>query len=94
MGKYEGGGGSYYARMVFFLEQWNTEKFQREEKQERGEEFWYIPKIKSMNAQRALKAEGMSKAGRGHHYREGWGVQKDRAHRFSVQLLLDFSEFL
>ena len=39
-GKYEGGGGgSYYARMVFFLEQWNTEKFQREEKQERDEEF-------------------------------------------------------
>lgn len=33
------GGAGYYARMVFFLEHWNTEKFQREEKQERDEEF-------------------------------------------------------
>lgn len=39
MGKYEGGGAGYYARMVFFLEHWNRRNFSVNKKQERGEEF-------------------------------------------------------
>lgn len=45
-GKYVGGGVVIMLEQFSFLKNWNTEKFQSEEKQEGGEEFLYIPKIK------------------------------------------------
>ena len=65
MGKYEGGGVVIMLEQFSFLKNWNTEKFQSEEKQEGGEEFLYIPKIKMVWMPRESQRRGLSKAGRG-----------------------------